>query len=154
MKSIPDLLLMTTLDWIFLETDAIADYLANDQVTLLSNHGITEHQTPLKTIINDVCAYIQARVPEKLRPNPLARNHVPTACKLGACHLVIEALQTRIPELKLSEDQVRNAQQARTSLEQFQQFWREQSQENKRVHKLEAVRFRPKDTTYKTLRGL
>lgn len=154
MKTIPDTLHMNTLHWIFLETDAIADYLANDQLTLLSNHGIREHQTPLKTIINDVCAYIQARVPEKLRPNPLARNHLPAACKLCACHLVIEALQTRIPELKLSEDQVRNAQQARTTLEQFQQAWREQLQENKSVHKLEAVHFRPKDTTYKTLRGL
>jgi len=154
MKPIPEPLFMTTLDWIFLETDAISDYLANDQVTLLSNHGITEHQTPLKTIINDVCAYIQAMVPESLRPNPLARNYIPSACKICACHLVIEALQTRIPELKLSEDQVRNAQQARTSLEQFQQSWSEQLRENKRVYKLEAVRFRSKDTTYKTLRGL
>ena len=154
MKSIPDSLLMTTLDWIFLETDAIADYLANDQLTLLSNHSIREHQTPLKTIVNDVCAYIQAMVPEVLRPNPLARNHLPASCKLCACHLVIEALQTRIPDLKLSEDQVRNTQQARASLEQFQQVWREQLRENKRIHKLEAVRFRPKDTTHKTLRGL
>ena len=154
MKTIPELLFMNTIHWIFLETDAIADYLANDQVTLLSNHGIAEHQTPLKTIINDVCVYIQAMVPESLRPNPLARNHIPASCKICACHLVIEALQTRIPDLKLSEDQVRNAQQARITLERFQQSWTAQLRENKCVHKLEAVRFRPKDTTYKTLKGL
>lgn len=145
---------MTTLDWIFLETTAIADYLAKDQVTLLANYGIDDHQTPLKTIINDVCAYIQAMVPEKLCLNPLARNHVPSSCKLCACHLVIEALQTRIPELKLSEDQVRNAQQARMTLEHFQKSWIKQLKAHKNVHRLEAVRFRPKDTTYKTLRGL
>lgn len=145
---------MMTLDWIFLETTDIADYLANDQLMLLSNYSIEEDQTPLKTIVNDVCSYVQAMVPEKLRPNPLARNHVPSACKLCACHLVIEALQTRIPELKLSEDQVRNAQQARMSLEHFQTSWTEQLQKNRRLHTLEAVRFRPQDSTYKTLKGL
>lgn len=154
MTTIPDFLLMMKLDWIFLETADIADYLANDQLTLLSNHNINEHQTPLKTIINDVCAYIQAMVPEKLCPNPMARNHIPNACKLCACHLVIESLQTRIPELKLSEDQVRNAQQARMTLEHFQKSWTEQSQVKKSVHKLEATRFRPKEITYKTLKGL
>lgn len=146
--------IMNTLNWTFLEITDVANYLANDQLTFLSNYNVGDNQTLLCTIIKDVCAYIQEMVPEKLRPNPLAGNHLPLSCKICACHLVIEAVQTRVPDLKLSEDQIRNAQQARSTLENFHKLWSENFQKTKIVHKLEAVHFRPNDANYKTLKGL
>lgn len=145
---------MNTIQWILLEESSISDYLAYDQLNLLSKYKIEEGSTPLKNIIKDVCSFIQSRVPNQLQPCPMATNHLPSACKTAACHLVIEALQTRIPELHLSEDQIRNAQQARTTLDNLYKHWTDQSLPKPNQPRLEAVYYRTRESRHTTLKGL
>ena len=68
--------------------------------------------------------------------------------------LVIEALQSRIPDLQLSEDQIRNADHARQSLAQLKENWAQQADRRQGHHRIEAVRYRAHDASTKTLRGL
>ena len=84
----------------------------------------------------------------------MATNHLPSACKTAACHLVIEALQTRIPELRLSEDQVRNAQQARATLDNLYKHWTNQALPKTEQPRLEAVYYRIRESRHTTLKGL
>ena len=146
--------IMKSLSWIFLEEIAISDYLANDQLNLLSTYKTQEPSSLLKNIIKDICTLIQSRIPEKLHPCPMTTNQLPSACKTAACHLVIEALQTRIPELQLSEGQIRNAQQARTTLEDLYKYWADQTKPSTFQPHIEAVRYRIRESSNTTLKGL
>lgn len=144
---------MTTLSWIFLKPEDLTDYLAHDQIQLLAQYSSAESK-PLEHIIKDTCAYIQGQISEKLRPCPMATNHLPASCKLAACYLVIEALQSRIPDIQLTEDQIRNAQQARQSLESLFTNWREQSRYKNFAPRLEAVCYRVREANHHSMKGL
>lgn len=141
---------MIALQWTFLETEHITDYLVADQVALLT----ASPQNPLPSILRDTCAWIQSRIPEKLHPNPMATNHIPLACKTAACHLIIEALQSRFPELQLTQDQVRNAEQARKTLEELSLYWQQQWKEKRNKSRLEAVYYRYREARHTTMKGL
>ena len=65
---------------------------------------------------------------------------------------MIEALQTRMPELMASEDQVRAADQARKMLDALFTDWNTQA---KRLEpRIEAVDHREHDVKQSTLKGL
>lgn len=142
-----------SIPWTLLEVKHISDYLIQDQLTLV-NH-VREKGDPKHTnaVVKDICAYIQNRVPQKLHPNPTLPNHIPTACKTAACHLVIEALQSRLPDLKLSDDQIRNAQQARKTLDDLTAMWEKQSNPKITDPRIEAVHYRRRDARQSTLKG-
>ena len=113
---------MIALQWIFLKKEDVENYLVTDQLQLFSDF---DRKNSVDNIIRDVCAYIQSRTPESLTISPMAPNHIPNACRTAACHLVIEALQSRIPDIQLTDDQIRNAQQAHTTLNDlFRHWWR------------------------------
>ncbi len=141
------------LQWTLLEENNVANYLAQDQLELLSRHKNGDGTTPLRNIMRDVCSYIQSRIPEKLHPNPLAPRMIPNPCKTAACQLVIEALQSRIPEISLSEDQVRNAQQARQSLEELYKQWSHRL-DIRIQSRIEAAHFRIREAHHQSLKGL
>lgn len=77
----------------------IGVYLSPMQLTALRQHG-----DPLPTIIADITAWVRSEIQSDDIP------------RTATCHLIIEALQSRIPTLKLSDDQVRNANNARLHL--------------------------------------
>ena len=142
-----------SIPWVLLEVKHISDYLIHDQLMLVNRFREEGDPKHINAILDDICAYIQNRVPQNLHPNPTVHNHVPTACKTAACHLVIEALQSRLPDLKLSEDQIRNAQQARKTLDDLVATWEKQSDKKVTTHRIEAVHFRKRDARQSTLKG-
>lgn len=99
--------------WIPITIESVSCYLSPIQLSALQTHG-----DPLQEIITDIIAWVRSEV----RSNPhneLINNPalIPLELKSAACHLIIEALQSRIPSLKLSSDQIRNAQNARILLQ-------------------------------------
>jgi len=148
------------LTWTEIHTEDVANYLANDQLQLLRTQHLGESKDPLLAITSDVCNLVKSFVPKKW--NTSTPNAVPSECKLLAIFLIIEALQSRVPELQLSADQVRNAQNARHALDRLAQLWEkefEQEQkpkEEKQVteQRIEAVRYRKNTVNNKTLEGL
>ena len=142
---------MIALQWIFLKKEDVENYLISDQLQLFSEF---DRKNSVDNIIRDVCAYIQSRTPESLTISPMAPNHIPNACRTAACHLVIEALQSRIPDIQLTEDQIRNAQQAHTTLNDLFQHWSEQAKRRDFQPRLEAVYYRLRQANHKTMKGL
>ena len=142
-----------SIPWTLLEAKHISDYLIQDQLSVVNNFREKGDPKHIDAVINDICAYIQNRVPQKFHPNPTASNHLPTACKTAACHLIIEALQSRLPDLKLSDDQIRNAQQARKTLDDLAAMWEKQSNPKVTDPRIEAVHYRRRDARQSTLKG-
>ena len=142
-----------SIPWTLLEAKHISDYLIQDQLSVVNNFREKGDPKHIDAVIKDICAYIQNRVPQKFHPNPTVPNHLPTACKTAACHLVIEALQSRLPDLKLSDDQIRNAQQARKTLDDLAAMWEKQSNPKVTNPRIEAVHYRRRDARQSTLKG-
>ena len=142
---------MIALQWILLKKEDVENYLVTDQLQLFSDF---DRKNSVDNIIRDVCAYIQSRTPEGLTTSPMAPNHIPNACRTAACHLVIEALQSRIPDIQLTEDQIRNAQQAHMTLNDLFRHWSEQAKRRDFQPRLEAVYYRLRQANHKTLKGL
>ena len=74
-----------------------------------------------KSYINDIISDITAQVRAAIWNNQgitLSSDPslIPPELMATTCHLIIEALQSRIPTLELSDDQVRNADNARAFL--------------------------------------
>lgn len=142
------------LAWTTLNEDALVNYLAHDQMELLRTKQMGKNRDPLEVIVKDVTAYLRTFVPLQWLEGAPSKESIPQACKIWACFLVIEALQARIPELHLSTDQIRNANNARMSLERLSECWHTQVEGQVRRHRLEAVHHRKSEASTKTLRGL
>ena len=95
-------------NWTNITTESIGIYLSPIQLAALRQHG-----DPLQYIINDIVAWVRSEI-QCHNDDPTT---VPLSLKTATCHLVIEALQSRIPTLKLTEDQVRNANNARLHIQ-------------------------------------
>jgi len=98
--------------WTPITQESIGHYLSPIQLSVLQQHG-----DPLEEIINDVVAWVRCEV--QSNPHNIISQKpgfIPLELKAATCHLIIEALQSRIPSLKLSDDQIRNAQNARSLL--------------------------------------
>lgn len=93
----------------------IYTYLSRIQVDALR-----QNEDPLPQIIKDTIARVRLEINSStktiLASHPIL---IPSGVKTATCHLIIEALQSRIPSLKLSEDQIRNADNARSLLQRF-----------------------------------
>lgn len=99
-------------NWTIINTDSIGVYLSPFQLTALRQFG-----DPLQHIIADIVAWVRSEI--QTNPNNAMSEDptlVPDSLKTVTCALVIEALQSRIPSLKLTDDQVRNANNARLHL--------------------------------------
>lgn len=98
--------------WTPITIESISCYLSPIQLSALQKHG-----EPLETIIADIVAWVRAEVHSNPH-NEIIKNasFIPLELKAATCHLIIEAFQSRIPSLKLSEDQIRNAKNARALL--------------------------------------
>lgn len=101
--------------WITLTPEDITHYLASPQL-----QALRQFSDPLLEIIADIIAKVRSEI-SAFPANALShdRNCIPKALRSDACHLIIEALQSRIPTLKLTPDQIRNANNARTYLKRI-----------------------------------
>ena len=99
-------------NWIKLTPHSISDYLCVPQLDALR-----QNKDALETIISDIVAQVRGIVASNPKNEmPERMNLIPVEVKAPTCFLIIEALQSRIPTVKLSEDQVRNADNARAYL--------------------------------------
>jgi hypothetical protein len=140
------------LTWIEISPADLTHYLADQPLNLLHDNTTDD---PLIPIVADVCAWVVSFVPEPWRRPPSTQS-VPIATKRLACALIVEALQSRVPEWRLSEDQVRNAQTARETLVRMAETWKnELAYPNGCPNQgMQVVRFRKNTVNHKTLRGL
>ncbi|MDR2735758.1 MAG: hypothetical protein LBB20_02895 [Puniceicoccales bacterium] len=105
-------------NWIKIIPEDLYDYLVAQQVDALRKQALAKHQIdPIMEIIKDVSSRIRSEIKSN-RQNVLSATAgaIPLELKSAACSLILEIAQTRIPGLKLSEDQIRLADQARESL--------------------------------------
>jgi hypothetical protein len=150
--------------WSILTSADIYSGLVAAQIDTLRNRALAPGQPdPLPTLIADVTARVRAEV-RTCRRNRLEVDPalLPPELKLAASHLVLEALQARLPNLVLTADQVRLAEQARLLLERVangeiaisKPEQPEGPVEATVWHGLEVVRRRPRTATGRDLAGL
>jgi len=98
--------------WKIIKPEDIKNYLSDLQV-----QALRKNSDPLNAIATDITALTRSEV-ASYESNVLPQNPalIPPELMSSACHLIIEALQSRIPTLQLSKDQVRNAENARKQL--------------------------------------
>ncbi len=107
--------------WITLTPENLNDYLAAAQVDAIRTKALAAGQSdPLVEIISDAARRIRAEI----RGCPSNRvsaivGAVPPELKSTAISLIVEAAQTRLPGLKLSEGQKRAADNARSYLQRI-----------------------------------
>lgn len=107
-------------NWILVKPTDIYNYLAAPQVDILRKRALTPNQSdPLVEIIQDVCMLIRLQLSTLPGFHEQIAPLIPSGLKATASHLIIEALQSRIPNIRLSPDQVRNADNARALLAAF-----------------------------------
>jgi hypothetical protein len=118
---------------------------------------------PLPALLADIIAHVRAEV-RSGRRNQLDRDDtlIPPELKLAACHLAIEALQARLPNLGLTPDQIRLSIQARDLLQRVADGQLavarpgnpESAAEATVWHGLEVLHRRPPAATGRRLAGL
>lgn len=109
--------------WITLQISDLNDYLAANQVQALQTIALANDQdNPLNEIIDDITARIRAEISGN-HNNILSMNktEIPHDLKSCACYLVLEAAQTRLTGLQLSNDQIRMANESREYLKRIAQ---------------------------------
>lgn len=109
--------------WIEIKVEDLYDYLVSPQVDILRKRMLADDQgDPLGDIIADVTARIRAEISGNTR-NILSTNQseIPSELKSAACYLIVECAQSRIPALKLTDDQIRLVNDAREYLKRIAQ---------------------------------
>lgn len=109
--------------WIEIKVEDLYDYLVSSQVEALRKRTLAVGQDdPLIDIIHDITSRIRAEISGNVR-NLLSanKNEIPPNLKSAACYLILECAQTRLPILKLTNDQVRLANDAREYLKRIAQ---------------------------------
>jgi hypothetical protein len=94
-------------------------YLAVAQVDALRRASIGDHD-PVCDIIFDVISNVRANISSN-KKNILSKrtNAVPPELKSVVCILILEHLQARIPGFKLTDDQIRIANDARMTVQKI-----------------------------------
>ncbi len=104
--------------WVTIIAEDLRDYLVAAQVTALRTVALGTGQTdPFDRVTEDVVARIRAEIQacprNRVSVTPFT---IPPDLKSYACHLIIEAMQTRIPRFELSDSQKKQADEARAYL--------------------------------------
>ena len=105
--------------WIEIEVKDLYTYLAVAQVDALRRASIGESD-PVIEIIRDIINNVRANIGSN-KKNILSKrtNAVPPELKSVVCILILEHLQARIPGFKLTDDQIRIANDARMTVQKI-----------------------------------
>jgi hypothetical protein len=91
--------------WLNIAVADLNDYLVGAQMSALRTAALASGQAdPFTNIMHDRCSYVRNRISKLLSISATAYA-IPPELKTTTCWLIIEAMQTRIPQLKLTEDQ-------------------------------------------------
>ena len=107
--------------WITIATSDLNDYLVAAQVSALRSAALAPGQTdPFGRVMPDIAERIRMKI-QSCANNQLSAvdNTIPPELKWVACYLIIEALQVRIPGLKLTDDQKNQVDRAVTQLDRI-----------------------------------
>ncbi|MDB6108261.1 MAG: hypothetical protein JWR69_11 [Pedosphaera sp.] len=104
--------------WITITLEDLNDYLAGAQVDAINTAATAEGQTDRFTKVSaDIANRIRLKIESNFRNYiSLTPGTIPPELKWVACYLIIEAMQTAIPGLLLSEDQRKQIEKADTQL--------------------------------------
>ena len=101
--------IMKNNNWITIDPKDVETYLVPTQVKILTTHKALCEENPLEPIIADVTNAIRLKVDPE---NETEEGTIPPGLKMQACILIIEALQSRLPDFVLSKDQANNIKNA------------------------------------------
>lgn len=104
-------------EWIQIAVDDMNDVCVGAQMTALRSAALAEGQVdPFAKLMADRCAYIRNRIAGRVQLSATVAS-IPPELKTTALMLILEVMQTRIPALRLKEDQVRLIERAYKDLE-------------------------------------
>lgn len=143
--------------WIELSTDDLYTYLAVAQVDALSEASAANEQL-ISNMIYDISCKIRASIQSSNRHCISERVHaLPPELKSTACWLVIEYLQARIPGFRMTDDQVRLANDARSTLKQIEHGHLSVSEPDDAMYAsvgVQTINCREHSVTHATMKGL
>lgn len=107
--------------WITITAADLNDYMVAAQVSALRTAALGSGQTdPFGRVMPDIVERIRLKI-QSCPSNRLSATAqtIPPELKWAACYLILEALQVRIPSLKLTEDQKNQVDRAVTQLDRI-----------------------------------
>ncbi|MCE0484231.1 MAG: hypothetical protein LV479_08345 [Methylacidiphilales bacterium] len=150
--------------WITLQSSDLNDYLVGPQASAVRTAALAAGQGDTwANVSTSIITFIRSKIRASLRNQVSATpNTIPPDLKDTAMALIVERLQTRIPQLKLSDDQVRNANNARKYLDQIANNEAVITappdplipDDQQRGTPITVVRSNPRELSRRTLRGL
>lgn len=103
--------------WVVIAAADLNDYLVAAQVSALRTAALASGQAdPFTNVMHDRANYVRNRISTRIQISETAYA-VPPELKSCTCYLIIEAMQVRIPALKLTEDQRRLVDRAYKDLD-------------------------------------
>jgi len=106
--------------WITLAATDLDDYLVAAQTAALRSAALGGGQTdPFGRVMPDTASFIRQKIRSGGFQVSATANAIPPELKWAGAYLVIEALQVRIPALKLTEDQKTQVKEARRQLDRL-----------------------------------
>lgn len=105
-------------NWILIVVTDLNDYLVGAQMNALRTAALAAGQAdPFTNVMHDITSRIRLKI-ESCKTNQVSATvyTVPPECKWIACYLIIEAMQTRLPGLKLTEEQKEQIKSAKAEL--------------------------------------
>lgn len=111
----------TTTTWIVLEKTDLLPYLVAAQVSAMTTAALAPGQAdPFDDIMPDVVADIRGSIATCVRNGLSATaNAIPPEFKMHAAYMLLEAMQLRLPSLKLTDEQKAAAERGRKRLEKI-----------------------------------
>lgn len=108
--------------WTLIKPQDVRDYLTDNQVNFLKN--LKKNEEDLDTWITysilNIAAHVQAEIKGAYRGSiPTKEGFIPQSLKRSTLSLVIEALQTRCPQLGLTTDQRHTIERAHQHLQRI-----------------------------------
>ena len=110
-----------TATWITIIVTDLEDYVVAAQLNALRNAALGDSQEdPFAEIMPAVTSRIRAEI-QGCVSNKVSSvaNSVPPSLKAEACYLILERMQTRIPSLRLTDDQKELIKDARSYLKRI-----------------------------------
>ena len=110
-----------TATWIVITATDLEDYVVAAQLAALRNAALGDSQEdPFVLVMPPVAARVRAEIQGCPRNKVSSvANSVPPALKGETCYLILERLQTRIPSLRLTDDQKELIKDARDYLKRI-----------------------------------
>ena len=150
--------------WIIIAVADLDDYLVAAQMAALRNAALGGAQTdPFSRVMPDIIGRMRMKI-ASCEHNQLSAtpNSIPPELKWAACYLIIEAMQTRLPGLKITEEQRTQIEDAKRQLDRIADCKDEVTAPNdpldpsgiQRGGNIELVTKTPRTATNDSLNGL